>query len=189
MMAAAGYDWAGDMPDDGGVYVRKNDAWFCELCWRVADESHTTSDKHLRNLAWHGRRVQQPAPRQHEPPQQLPVGVPGPPQQMPVAAAAAAARQPPGRGQHQPPQQQVPVAAEMPRPQQLPVAAGAAAAAAWQPPAPGPPPGRPPAGAAAEAPPPGPPTVADRMARIEARLTRVEELLMEVATRLREWNW
>ena len=159
-MAAAEYDWAGEMPGDGGVYVKKNDAWFCELCWRGADESHMTSDKHLRNLAWHGRRVQQPA-------------------------AAAAASQPPGRGQHQPPQQQLPVAAEMPRPhQQLPVAA------AWQPPVemPGPPPGQPPAGAAAEAPPPGPPTVAHRMASIEARLTRVEELLLEMATRLREWN-
>ena len=186
MMAVVVYDYAGEMPTDGGDYTKKTDNWYCELCWKNVDDGHLVGDKHLRRLAWHlQRRAQQPAPGQDQPSQQLSVEVPGPRQQMPVAAAAAAASQPPGHGQLQPPQQQLPVIAEMPRPhQQLPVAA------AWQPTVeiPGPPPGQPLGGAEAEAPPPGPPTVSNRMAGMEARLTHVEELLMEIAARLREKN-
>ncbi len=40
------YDWAGEMPGDGGVYGRKNDTWFCQLCWKFADES----EKPLKNI-------------------------------------------------------------------------------------------------------------------------------------------
>lgn len=184
MMAVVVKDYAGPMPDDGGDYTKKTDNWYCELCWKHVDDGHLVGDKHLRRLDWHLQRLAKQAARgQQQPSQQLSIEVPGPRQQMPVAAAAAAASQPPGYVQLQPPQQQLPVIAEMPRlHQQLPVAA------AWWPPVgmPGPPPGQPPAGAEAEAPPPGPPTVSSRMAGMEARLTHVEELLMEIAARLRE---
>ena len=101
--AAQMTQWSGEKPADGGFYVLRNDRWYCQLCWKVADESHVFSNPHRAKMNWHFRPGQPfpPSAPTWEPPHDPVWG---------VAAAAAAAAQPPVL-QPQPPLLQLPVAA------------------------------------------------------------------------------
>ena len=212
--AAQMSQWSGEKPADGGFYVLRNDRWYCQLCWKVADESHVFSNPHRTKMSWHFRPGQPypPSDPTWEPPpdtvwgvaaagvaaagatpppqpaqglqvgqlQLTAAGMPGSSQQLPVAAAKAAAPQLPllqlpaaKAAAPQLPLLQVPVAAAKaaaPQPPLLPVAAAAAAA---QPPVLQPQPQLLQLAVAAEA-------QVDRLAQMEDRLARMEELLREV---------